>query len=68
MTPGRTHNISNNKLAAVNAVIPATSYGGDTFQNKRMKKKKREKMHIRGTLLVEFLLLGRLSYKGGSTL
>ena len=30
LTPGKTHSISKSKLAAVKAVVPFLSYGGET--------------------------------------
>ena len=33
-TPGRIHSISNRRFAAINAVLPDVSYGGDTYRKK----------------------------------
>ena len=35
LTPGNTHSISNNRLAAVRAVVPFLSKGGDTYRTEK---------------------------------
>lgn len=35
MTPGRTHNISNNILAPTKAVVPVVSQGGETYNENK---------------------------------
>lgn len=34
-TPGKTHSISNRRLAPSNAVVPVVSYGGDTYWSEK---------------------------------
>jgi len=45
-TPGKMHSISNIRLAAVSAVFPLGSYGGDTYSNNRRKELRALESHL----------------------